>query len=43
VVEFVFEKYNVVLFALDVDVLDQEQQQRVRKVHQIALIPSALA
>ncbi|KAG0559141.1 hypothetical protein KC19_10G082400 [Ceratodon purpureus] len=32
VVEFVFEKYNVVLFALDVEVMDQEIQQRVRKV-----------
>lgn len=27
-----FEKYNVVLFALDVDVMDRELQQRVRKV-----------
>jgi len=31
-VEFVFEKYNVVLFGLDVDVMDQELQQKVRKV-----------
>lgn len=32
VVEFVFENYNVVLFALDVDVIDQEKQERARKV-----------
>lgn len=52
VVEFMFENYNVVLFALDVDVLDQEKQQRVRTVrlllelhalHKIPLIPSPLA
>lgn len=32
VVEFVFENYNVVLFALDVNVIDPEKQQRSRKV-----------
>lgn len=32
VVEFLFENYNVVLFALDVNVIDQENQQRARKV-----------
>lgn len=33
VVEFVFEKYNVVLFALDVEVMDQETKQSIRKVN----------
>lgn len=33
VVEFVFEKYNVVLFALDVEVMDQETKESVRKVN----------
>ncbi|KAG0597480.1 hypothetical protein M758_UG342600 [Ceratodon purpureus] len=32
VVEFVFENFNVVLFALDVNVIDQEKQERSRKV-----------
>lgn len=37
VVDFVFEKFNVVLFALDVDVMDPENQQRVRKVMELQL------
>ncbi|KAG0616762.1 hypothetical protein M758_5G140500 [Ceratodon purpureus] len=32
VVEFIFENYNVVLFALDVNVIDPERQERSRKV-----------
>lgn len=32
VVEFVFENYNVVLFALDVNVIDQENGEKNRKV-----------
>jgi hypothetical protein len=31
-VEFIFENYNVVLFALDVDVIDPEKKERSRKV-----------